>query len=336
MAALPSTISHPPSTPSFRLRTIFMGTAELACASLRALAESAPCELVAVVTQPDKPRGRDLKLQPPPVKELALRLNLPVLQPPKARDPQFITELAALKPDLIVVAAYGQILPQSILDLPRYGCLNVHTSLLPRYRGAAPIQWAILNDDAETGVTIMQMDAGLDTGPILSMARTPIAPEDNAQTLHDRLAGLGAKLLVQTIPDYVAGSLHVRPQPVEGASYARKITKEDGHLDWSLPARVLWCRVRGLAPWPGAFIHLPAQPRPLLLKIWQAAVVSGSQGVPGTVLATDKSGIVMACGQGALRILELQLEGRRRLSAQEFLMGHPNLLRCQLMGEPER
>lgn len=333
------------------LRAIFMGTAELACASLEALAGSPACQVLAVVTQPDKPRGRDLQLQPTPVKAAARRLGLPVLQPLKARDPQFIAELAALKPDLVVVAAYGQILPQAILDLPRFGCLNVHASLLPKYRGAAPIQWAILNDEPETGVTIMKMDAGLDTGPMLSMERTLISPEDNAETLHNRLAAMGASLLVRTIPGYVAGSLHVRPQPAEGASYARKITKEDGRLDWTQPARALWCRVRGLTPWPGAFTCFPApggrgddeaensEPNPRnaaplrppshagghssrLLKIWKAEVASAPQGAPGTVLAADKQGIVIACGQDALRVTELQLEGKRRMSAREFLSGH--------------
>ena len=304
------------------IRTIFMGTADLACASLQALAVSPDIELISVVSQPDKPKGRDLKLLPTPVKALATRLGLPVLQPLKARDPEFLAGLAALKADLIVVTAYGQILPQALLDLPRYGCLNVHTSLLPKYRGAAPIQWSILDDEPETGVTIMQMDAGLDTGPILSSARTPIAPEDNAQTLHDRLADMGARLLVQTVPNYVAGSLHVRPQPSEGATYARKITKEDGKLDWTLPARTLWCRIRGLTPWPGAFTHLPVEPKPMLLKIWKADIGADAAGVPGTVLRADKDGLLIACGAGGLLVTELQLEGKRRMTVRDFLAGH--------------
>ncbi len=227
-----------------------------------------------------------------------------------------------MQPDLIAVAAYGQILPQSILDLPRFGCLNVHTSLLPRYRGAAPIQWAILNGDAETGVTIMKMDAGLDTGDILTQATTPIYPEDNSETLHDRLARMGAELLVRTIPDHVSGKLRSRPQPAEGASYAPKIKKQDGHIDWTQPARAIWNRVRGLVPWPGAFSWLPGQPHPHLLKIWQAEVVDRT-GQPGEVLQADKAGIVVGCGREALRILLLQREGGRRLKAPEFLAGHP-------------
>lgn len=298
-----------------------MGTAQLSCDSLRALIETPGFQVVAVVTQPDRPKGRALKLQPSPVKELALQANLPVLQPERAREEAFLGALSALQPDLVAVAAYGQILPQSILSLPRFGCINVHTSLLPRYRGAAPIQWAILNGDAETGVTIMKMDAGLDTGDILTQAKTPILPEDNSETLHDRLARMGAELLVRTIPDYVAGKLTSQPQPAEGASYAAKIKKQDGHIDWNQPARVVWNRVRGLMPWPGAFSYLPDQPQPHLLKIWQAEVVACS-GPAGEVLQADKAGILVGCGGEALRILNLQREGGRRLSAQEYLAGH--------------
>jgi methionyl-tRNA formyltransferase len=299
-----------------------MGTAELSRVSLQKLLEAPDFQVAAVVTQPDRPKGRDLKLQASPVKKLALRAGLPVLQPERARNEEFLEALRGLKPDLIAVAAYGQILPGSILDLPRLGCLNVHTSLLPKYRGAAPIQWAILNGDADTGVTIMKMDAGLDTGEILTQAKTPIQPEDDAETLHDRLARLGAELLVQTIPDYVAGKVAPRPQPSEGVSYAHKIKKEDGHVDWRQPAHVLWNRVRGLVPWPGAFTHLPGQPQPHLLKLWRVEVVARS-GQPGEVLQADKAGLVVACGQEALRILTLQREGGRRLDAPAFLAGHP-------------
>lgn len=299
-----------------------MGTPELARTSLQALVHSPQFKLVAVVTQPDRPKGRDLKLQASPVKELALQADLPVLQPERARSDAFVEELRALQPELIAVAAYGQILPKAILELPRYGCLNVHTSLLPRYRGAAPIQWAILNGDAETGVTIMKMEVTLDTGDILTQATTPIRPEDDAQTLHDRLATMGAELLAQTIPDHAAGKITARPQPAEGVTYARKIEKQDGLIDWTQPARVVWNRVRGLVPWPGAFTYLPAQPQPHLLKIWRAEVVEAS-GQPGEVLQADKHGVVVACGQQALRILLLQREGGRRLDAAAFLAGHP-------------
>jgi methionyl-tRNA formyltransferase len=304
------------------LRIIFMGTADLSCVSLQALLAAPDCQVVAVVTQPDRPKGRDLKLQPSPVKELALQAKLPVLQPERARSEPFLEELRVLQPELIAVAAYGQILPKSILDLPRFGCLNVHTSLLPRYRGAAPIQWAILNDDAETGVTIMKMDVGLDTGDILTQARTPIQPDDDGPTLHDRLAKMGAELLVRTIPDHVAGRIAAQPQPAEGVTYAPKIEKQNGRIDWSQPARAIWNRVRGLVPWPGVYTHIPGPVQPHLLKIWRAEVVAGS-GTPGEVMQADKTGIVVACGQGALRILVLQREGGRRLDAQAFLAGHP-------------
>lgn len=312
------------------LRIVFMGTADLACASLGALCRERSFAVVAVVSQPDKPKGRDLKLQPTPVKQLALAEGLPVLQPRRARDEEFIAAVRALQPDLMVVAAYGQILPQALLDVPRLGCLNVHTSLLPKYRGAAPIQWAILDGEPETGVTIMKMDAGLDTGPMLSTVRTTIVPEDNAQTLHDRLALLGGELLVKTIPDYAAGRIVPTPQPAEGASYARKISKEDGLIDWAQPAPVLWNRVRGFTPWPGAYTHLKTDGAARLLKLWHAEVEPTLSGQPGEILRADKNGVVVACGEQALRVTQLQREGGRRLGAQEFLAGHPLVVGSRL------
>ena len=243
----------------------------------------------------------------------------------------------------MVVVAYGQILPQSILDLPQFGCLNVHPSLLPKYRGAAPIQWAIAEGELETGVTIMKMDAGLDTGPILSTRRTPILPTDDSQILHDRLAQLGAELLVETIPAYVTGKITPQPQPAEGSTCAAKIKKEDGKIDWQQSARKIWNRLRAFTPWPGAFTFwlgvppsggnairvekppeggTPNAPRSTLLKIWKAEVVEKS-GTVGTVLSADKTGIVVGCGQNALRILELQREGGKRLTAEQFLAGFP-------------
>jgi methionyl-tRNA formyltransferase len=302
------------------LRIIFMGTAELSCASLEKLACDKNFHIVAVVTQPDKPKGRELKLTPSSVKILAEKLNLPLLQPLKARDEKFISELRELKPDMIIVVAYGQILPQAILDLPQFGCLNVHTSLLPKYRGAAPIQWAIADGEPETGMTIMQMDAGLDTGPVLATRRTPILPKDDSQILHDRLAQLGAELLVETIPDYVAGKISPQPQPIEGSSYAAKIKKEDGQIDWHKPAGQIWNRLRAFTPWPGAFTFLQSEPKPQLLKIWKAEVIEFS-GRAGEILSADKTGLVVGCGENALRILELQREGGRRLTAEQFLAG---------------
>jgi methionyl-tRNA formyltransferase len=315
------------------LRIIFLGTAELSCASLQALAGDANYQIAAVVTQPDRPKGRDFKPQPSPVKSLALRLGLPVLQPERARDEQFIAGLRALQPDLIVTVAYGQILPPAILNLPRHGCLNVHASLLPKYRGAAPIQWAIANGDTGTGITIMKMDVGLDTGPIVSQCRTAIQPEDDSATLHDRLAQLGVELLVRTIPDFVAGKIQPVPQPDADVSYAAKIKKEDGRIDWNQPAQTIWNRLRAFTPWPGAYTFLRSAehcsaggavlraPKPHLLKIWKAEVVEKSGGA-GEILSADKTGIVVGCGEMALRVLELQREGGRRMSAVEFLAGH--------------
>jgi methionyl-tRNA formyltransferase len=305
------------------LRIVFMGTADLAATVLETLHREKTFTLAAAVSQPDKPKGRDLNLQPTPVKIVAQRLGLPLLQPARARDPQFIEQLRALAPDLVVVAAYGQILPEALLDIPPLGCLNVHTSLLPKYRGAAPIQWAILNGDTQTGVTIMKMDAGLDTGAILNQEPTVILPEDNAQTLHDRLARIGSTLLVQTIPMYARGEIVPRRQPAEGVSYARKITREDARLDWSQPATVLSNKVRGLTPWPGTFTFVQRGTDTLLLKIWRAEPVEAARGEPGCILSADRTAILVACGNGALKILELQREGGKRLDPQQFLSGTP-------------
>jgi len=302
-------------------KVIFMGSAELSCASLSALQKTPGMSVAAVVTQPDKPKGRHLKLTPSPVKERALETGLPVLQPRLARDPAFISDLRTLAPDLVVVVAYGQILPPAVLEIPPSGCINVHTSLLPRYRGAGPIQRAILNGDAETGVTIMKMDAGLDTGPILSQERTGIGPEDDARTLHDRLAQMGASLLVRTIPGYLAGNITPQPQPAHGVSYAPKITKQDGQIDWSQPASVIWNKVRGLTPWPGAFTFISAGGQPLRLKILKA-IVEPIAAEPGRVVRADKDGILTGCGKDALKILQLQIEGGRPLNPQQFLAGH--------------
>jgi len=311
------------------LRIVFMGTPELAGASLEALLAAPDFEIVGVVTQPDRPKGRDLKLMPSPVKQIAQRTGKPVLQPVKARDEPFLAELRALQPDLIAVAAFGQILPPAILNLPRYGCLNVHTSLLPKYRGAAPIQAALLHGDLETGVTIMKMDAGLDTGDILTKVSTPITPQDNAQSLHDRLARLGAGLLVTTIRDFVAGKVRPQPQPTAGVSHVAKITKEQGRVDWQRSATEISNRIRAFTPWPGAYTFLgpapPAAEAPApkaLLKIWEAQVIE-EIGPSGEILRADRQGIVIGCGSDALRITVLQREGGRRMTAAEFLAGHP-------------
>lgn len=305
-----------------RLRVVFMGTAPLSCESLRALlAVPNEFEVVTVVSQPDRARGRDLKLQPSAVKILAEEAGLPLLQPERARDPGFIESLAGLQPSICAVAAYGQILPPALLELPRYGCLNVHTSLLPKYRGAAPIQWAIINGEKETGVTIMRMDAGLDTGDVLAQASTTIDSTDNSLTLHDRLARMGGELLVSTIPKYVSGSLRPQAQDHSKATHARKVTKEDGLIRWEEPATAIWNRLRGLVPWPGVYTHALVGGQPTMLKIWEARVMPGS-GAPGRILSVSKQGILVACGSDGLEITAVQHEGSRRMSVRDFLAGH--------------
>jgi methionyl-tRNA formyltransferase len=303
------------------LPIVFMGTADLAGASLQALLASDQFAVMAAVTRPDRPRGRDLKARPPVVKTISEKAGRPVLQPESARDPAFAAALRALQPEIIVVAAYGQILPRQVLELPRFGCLNVHVSLLPKYRGAAPIQWAILNDEPETGVSIMKMAAGLDTGDVLSRRATPIGPDETAAALHDRLAAMGAELLVATIPPYVEGAITPQPQDEAAATYARKITKEDGRMDWTQSAPALRNRMRAFTPWPGAYGYWAAGGQPRLVKFWRAQV-ERRQGPPGHVLQADKAGLVVACGTDALRIEQLQLEGGRKMSAAEFLTGH--------------
>lgn len=243
-------------------RLVFMGTADLAATVLRRLVADPRWQVILAVSQPDRPKGRDLALQPTPVKQAALELGIPMDQPTKARDPEFIEHLRTLAPDLMVVAAYGQLLPQTLLDIPRHGCLNVHTSLLPAYRGAAPIQWALADGLNETGVTLMRMEAGLDTGPIVTTATTPILDEDTGQSLHDRLADLGGELLVRSLPDYLAGYLQPRTQPLDGVSLARKIIKEDGRLVWERPAVELWRRLRAFTPGPGPSVTRREAVRP--------------------------------------------------------------------------
>jgi len=309
-------------------RIVFMGTPELARTVFMHLADAGPAlgSVVGVFAQPDKPVGRNLHLSPPPVKVEALARGIPVFQPAQARDPESLQQLREWQPDVVVVAAYGQILPQALLDVPRYGCINVHTSLLPRWRGAAPIQWAIAEGDSETGVSLMRMEAGLDTGPVFAVARTPVLDTDNGSTLHDRLAILGAELLVQSLPGYLDGSLPPATQPIEGVTYARKISRDDGRLDWSLPARTLWRRVRAFTPWPGAFCRMPLSDAPdsptRLLKVHSVEPDDTLTGVPGKIISTGKDGIAIACGSGGLKLLEVQPEGGRRMPAAAFAAGH--------------
>ena len=280
-------------------------------------------QVVGVVTQPDKPQGRSLKLAFSPVKQVAVADSILVWQPARARNPEFIAELGGLNLDLIVVAAYGQILPQALLDVPRYGCLNLHGSILPAYRGAAPIQWAMLDGRPETGVTLMRMDAGLDTGDMLAVRTTAIRDDDDLGSLHDRLALLSGELLLDSLPAYLSGELNPTPQPAEGVSYARKIVKEDGLVNWEQSNAAVWNRVRGSIPWPGAFTHVDGPGgRPFVLKLWRAHKVAGD-GVAGTVLNGPKTELRVACGSGAVAVTEVQREGGKRMAAQDFLRGFP-------------
>lgn len=290
------------------LRLVFAGTPEFAAEHLKALLDT-PHQIVAVYTQPDRPAGRGQKLMPSPVKQLALQHGLPVLQPPTLRDPAAQEELRALAPDLMVVVAYGLILPQAVLDIPRLGCINSHASLLPRWRGAAPIQRAVQAGDAESGVTVMQMEAGLDTGPMLLKVTTPITAADTGGSLHDRLAQLGPQAVVQAIAGLAAGTLQGEVQDDALATYAHKLNKDEARIDWSRPADELERLVRAFNPWPICHSTLDGQP----LKVLAAEPAEG-RGQPGQILDASKDGLTVACGEGALRLTRLQLPGGKPLA----------------------
>ena len=289
------------------MRIVFAGTPEFAAQHLEALLQ-AGYQVVAVYTQPDRPAGRGQKLMPSPVKQLALQRGLPVMQPATLRDAEAQHALAALQPDLMVVVAYGLILPQAVLDTPRLGCINSHASLLPRWRGAAPIQRAIEAGDSESGVTVMQMEAGLDTGPMLLKVRTPIGPSDTGGSLHDRLAALGAQAVVEAVARLQAGSLPGERQDDTLATYAHKLSKDEARLDWQRPAAELERLVRAFNPWPICHSSLTGD----VLKVHAARLVPG-QGEPGRILAVGKDGLTVACGTGALQLTRLQLPGGKPL-----------------------
>ena len=299
------------------MKLIFAGTPEFAARALSALLAGGH-EIALALTQPDRAAGRGLKVNPSPVKRLAESHRIPVAQPVTLKDPAVQDTLRAVGADLMVVAAYGLLLPQAVLDIPHLGALNIHASLLPRWRGAAPIQRALLAGDSETGACIMQMDSGLDTGPLLLCESVPIRDEDTAQSLHDRLAELGARLLLQALEGLARGALSARPQPDAGVTYAAKIDRAEARLDWTLPAAELWRRVRAFNPYPGAASRLGE----VEVKIWRATPDAAS-GTPGEVLEAGARGIVVACGEASLRVEELQRSGGRRLSSGEFLRGHP-------------
>lgn len=297
------------------MKILFAGTPEFAAAALQALLDGG-FEVAAVLTQPDRPAGRGMQLAAGAVKTLALQRHLPVLQPRTLKDAEAQREIAALDADLMVVAAYGLILPQAVLDIPRLGCINIHASLLPRWRGAAPIQRAILAGDAETGITVMQMDAGLDTGAMLLKKVCPISAEDTSATLHDKLAALGGEAIVEALRLLEAGKLPSTPQDSALATYAEKLNRTEAALDWTKPAAVLDCAVRAYNPFPVAATVINGTP----IKIWKASV-RDERGEPGVVLRVERNAVVVACGSGALSLEILQRPNARALPASDFLQG---------------
>lgn len=300
------------------MRVIFMGTPDFAVGTLEAIIEAGH-EVVLAVTQPDKPKGRSGQLQFPPVKECALAHNIPVFQPVKIREQQNVEELAKYNPDIIIVVAFGQIVSKEILDMPKYGCVNVHASLLPKYRGAAPIQWAVINGDEVTGVTTQRMDAGVDTGDIIETAQIKIAEDETGGSLFDRLALLGAKLCVETMEKIENGEAVYTPQNHEEATHTKKIEKELGNVDFTKSAKEIECLIRGLNPWPSAYTHLNGK----TLKLWKAKVVDeNTDKKPGTIVRVTKDELLVQTKEGLLSLLEIQLEGKKRMPVDAFLRGY--------------
>jgi methionyl-tRNA formyltransferase len=311
------------------MRIVFMGTPEFAVPSLEALLKSED-QIVGIVTQPDRPKGRGHELASPPVKLVAQRAGIPFLQPLKIRTPDFLEALAAWKPDLIAVTAFGRILHAPILNLPPMGCVNVHGSLLPKYRGAAPVQWAVINGETETGITTMLMDEGMDTGPMLLQERIPILPDDTAGSLAPRLAEVGGRLLVETIRRLKAGAIAPCAQDHAQATMAPLLKKEDGIIDWAGSAQAIVNRVRGMSPWPGAYTF-HGQDR---WNIWKAAAVQEpAQGQPGTILIGAKQSLKVATGNGVLELLEIQTANSKRMSVGQFLAGH-RISPGEILGTP--
>jgi methionyl-tRNA formyltransferase len=303
---------------SKKLKIVFMGTPDFSVPALKILPPSGH-EVALVVTQPDRPKGRGCKLTPPPVKEAALALGLPVVQPQAIQDPLFVHQIRDLEPDLFVVVALGQILPQVLLEIPPLGTINIHGSLLPAYRGPAPIQWALINNEGETGITTMLMDKGLDTGDILMTASTCITSDDTSATVHDRLAGMGAELLIKTIEGIAAKTIVPRPQDHDLATYAPLLKKSDGRIDWNKPAQLIEAFIRGMTPWPGAFTFRDNK----RLKIFRAqASPQETTQAPGTVIQGFSDELRIATGQGALSICEIQGASGKRLDIKDFLRGH--------------
>ena len=299
------------------IRVVFMGSPDFALPGLSALAAARTYQVVGVITQPDRASGRGRELKSPPVKNLALELDIPIMQPEKLRTPESMQQLSVWNPDLIIVAAFGQILKKDVLDLPRYGCINVHASLLPRWRGAAPINAAILAGDEETGVTIMQMDVGLDTGPMLAKKSIRLNPDDTTGSALQALSTLGADLLLETLPEYLSGNLKPVPQPAEGATYAPMLKKEDGLLDFTRPAIELERRVRAMNPWPGAWFEWNGNP----LKVLRASVISGEKGLLNGNRFTIEGRPAIMSADDALALDEVQPAGKKIMSGKSFLAG---------------
>jgi methionyl-tRNA formyltransferase len=304
------------------MRIIFMGTGDIGAPSLRFLLDSSEYEVIAAITQPDKPAGRKLELRPSEIKRLAMERGVPVLQPIKLRTPESVAEVAALSPDVIVVMAYGQILPRSVLQIPRLACLNLHASLLPRHRGAAPIQAAIEAGDAATGITVMYMAEGLDTGDILLKKETPIFRRDTGGVLHDRLGLLAAEALAEALPLLAAGWAPRIPQEESLATYAAKLGRENGEIAWTDTAERIDRRIRAMNPWPGAYTWFPMPEGARKLKIFSCIRHRKDTGPAGAVLRADRRGILVGAGAGAVLLRDIQLEGKRRMSASDFLQGH--------------
>ena len=301
------------------MRIIFIGTGEIGAPTLQALQKSEH-EIVAVVTQPDKPVGRDQRIEASPIKKAAARMKMPILQPTRIKDRQAIEQIRALQPDVIVVIAYGQILPRAVLEIPKIACLNLHASLLPRWRGAAPIQAAIAAGDRETGITIMYMDEGLDTGDLLLQRKIDIAPNETGGSLHDRLGQIAPVALLESLRMLSSGNVPRVPQDNALATSAPKLTREDGRIDWSEPAAVIAQKIRAFNPWPGAFTKITAKlNEPRNLKIFSAKIVDLS-GAPGEILRSEEE-LIVAAGESALSLGDVQLEGKRRMSAPELRRG---------------
>lgn len=307
------------------MKIVFMGTPDFAVGALQAIIEAGH-QVSAVVTQPDKPRGRGKELQMTPVKACAADHNIPVFQPVKIKEPEAVEILRGYDADIFVVAAFGQILSEEILSMPKYGCVNIHASLLPKYRGAGPIQWAVINGEKKTGITIMQMEKGLDTGDMLLQKEVEIDPKETGDSLHDKLAAAGAELIVEALPKIEAGQLTPRKQNDAESCYAKMLQKSMGRIDWNMTADKLDCLIRGLISWPGASTTF----RGKNLKIWeQEPAAEGdfsvqiSASAPGTVVSVEKEAFYVQTGEGALKVLSVQIEGKKRMDVKDFLLGYP-------------